>query len=87
VGTNTKILISLRLLFYARGADAHSYNTGNGMSGQGLLYKILATSASISHLAPVIAEQKELGGYFQQIAKLRVAKVRVNGGLADITSA
>lgn len=91
VGTITEIYDFLRL-FYARVADAYSYNTGEKMVSYSdeQIKELIKTSFAekgITILAPVIRARK--GHYaelFQQIAKQGFVKVRVNGEIQDIVS-
>jgi len=91
VGTITEIYDFLRL-FYARAADAYSYNTGEKMvSYDDEQIKELITQdfagKRINILAPIIRARK--GHYaelFQQIAKQGFLKVRINGDIKDITT-
>jgi excinuclease ABC subunit A len=90
VGTITEIYDFLRL-FFARAADAYSYNTGEKMvsySDEQIKSLIVDdfTGKRINILAPVIRARKgHYGELFQQIAKQGFLKVRVNGDILDIT--
>lgn len=89
VGTITEIYDFLRL-FYARAADAYSYNTGEKMvsySDEQIKTLILEEyqNKKITILAPVVRSRK--GHYrelFEQIARQGFLKVRVDGELLDI---
>ncbi|MEI7595933.1 MAG: excinuclease ABC subunit UvrA [Bacteroidota bacterium] len=90
VGTVTEIYDFLRL-FYARAADAYSYNTGNKMvqyTEQKIIDQILDkfNARPLLILAPLVKARK--GHYrelFEQLAKKGYVKVRVDGNVVDIT--
>jgi excinuclease ABC subunit A len=89
VGTITEIYDFLRL-FYARGSDAYSYNTGQKMVSYDdeQIKQLILTDfkdKKVSVLAPVVRSRK--GHYrelFEQIAKQGFLKVRVDGVILDI---
>ncbi|MDP3312283.1 excinuclease ABC subunit UvrA [Lutibacter sp.] len=89
VGTITEIYDFLRL-FYARTADAFSYNTNKKMVSytDEQIKELICEefdSKKITILAPVVKARK--GHYrelFEQIAKQGFVKVRVNGEIKDI---
>ena len=89
VGTITEIYDFLRL-FYARGSDAFSYNTGQKMVSYDdeQIKQLILTDfkdKKVSVLAPVVRSRK--GHYrelFEQIAKQGFLKVRVDGIILDI---
>ncbi|MCX2680163.1 excinuclease ABC subunit UvrA [Galbibacter sp. EGI 63066] len=89
VGTITEIYDFLRL-FFARAADAYSYNTGKKMvsySDEQIKDLILKDfmGKRINILAPVIRSRK--GHYrelFEQISKQGFVKVRVDGEIRDL---
>ncbi|MCF6167933.1 excinuclease ABC subunit UvrA [Lutibacter sp.] len=89
VGTITEIYDFLRL-FYARAADAYSYNTNKKMvsySDEQIKELILDTykEKKIVILAPVVKSRK--GHYrelFEQIAKQGFVRVRIDGEIKEI---
>ncbi|WP_456424893.1 excinuclease ABC subunit UvrA [Lutibacter sp.] len=89
VGTITEIYDFLRL-FYARAADAYSYNTDKKMisySNEQIKELILDTykEKKIVILAPVVKSRK--GHYrelFEQIAKQGFVRVRIDGEIKEI---
>ncbi|MCB9224109.1 MAG: excinuclease ABC subunit UvrA [Crocinitomicaceae bacterium] len=89
VGTVTEVYDFLRL-FYARVADAYSYNTGEKMvkyTDQQIIDLIAQkfSNEKIIVLAPKVKGRK--GHYrelFEQIGKLGYSKVRVDGEILDI---
>lgn len=90
VGTITEIYDFLRL-FFARAADAYSFNTGEKMVSysddqiKSLIEKDYSNKR-ITILAPVVRSRK--GHYrelFEQIAKQGFVKVRVDGEILDIS--
>ncbi len=90
VGTITEIYDFLRLL-YARASDAHSYVTGEKMVSyndeqiRSLIFENF-NGKRINILAPIIRARKgHYGELFAQIAKQGYLKVRVNGGIREIT--
>lgn len=91
VGTVTEIYDFMRLLF-ARAGDAYSYLSGERMVRQSedqILDTILShfKGKKLVLLAPIVKGRK--GHYrelFQQIRKSGYTKVRVDGGVSDITA-